>query len=61
MVSIRTQKFLAVTMIVLGLSQAATAFTQDSLTWSLFYVIFGGGVALSGVGFLWDAMKSAEQ
>jgi len=61
MVSIRIRKFLAITMIILGLSQAATAFIQDSLTWSLFYVIFGGGVALSGVGFLWDAMKSAEQ
>ena len=61
MMSVQTRKFLAIAMIVLGLSQAATAFTQDSLTWSLFYGIFGGGVALSGVGFLWDAMKSAEQ
>jgi len=61
MVSVRTRKYIAIVIIVLGLIQAATAFTQDSLTWSLFYVIFGGGFALSGVGFLWDAMKSAEQ
>ena len=49
MVVEQTQKLLAVAMIVLGLFQAATAFTQDSLSWSLFYVLFGGSFAIIGL------------
>lgn len=57
----RTQKLLAVAMIMLGLFQAAAAFTLESLSWSLFFILFGGGFAIIGVASLWMETKSVGQ
>ena len=57
----RTQRTLAVVLILLGLFQAASALTQDSLTWLLFYAFTGIGIAVCGVLFLRAEMDSGEQ
>ena len=56
----RYQTLLAVAMITLGLFQAAYSFTQTSLTWSLFYILFGGCFALIGAASLWIERRSSE-
>ena len=57
----RTQETLAVVLILLGLLQAASGLRYDSLTWLLFYVSTGLGIAICGVSFLRAEMDSGEQ
>jgi len=57
----RTQKTLAVALILSGLFQATAALTQDSLTWLLFYGFTGLIIAICGVYFLRAEMDSGEQ
>lgn len=54
----QTQKLLAVAMIALGLFQAGYAFTQDSIGWSLFFILFGGSFAIIGAASFWIEINS---
>jgi uncharacterized membrane protein HdeD (DUF308 family) len=56
----RTQKTLAVVLILSGLLQAASALGQDSRTWLLFYGFTGLITAICGVFFLRAEMDSSE-
>jgi len=57
----RTQKTLAVLLILSGLFQAANALLMDSLTWLLFYGLTGVIIAICGVFFLRAELDSDEQ
>lgn len=59
--SSRTQKGLAIMLILAGLFQATSSLAQDSLKWALFYSLTGIITALCGAGFLRTEIKSSEQ
>lgn len=55
----RLRTLLAVVLVLLGTSQALVALTDDSPGYSMFYGLFGVGIATVGVVALWLRWRSA--
>lgn len=51
---------LATLLILIGVSQAGFAFTRESQLYTIFYLVFGGGLTLIGVLSLWLEWSSNQ-